>query len=276
MSLKKGFSDVDRMPDPAMLVAGMDATAQWPAVRTLRAWERERLAPSAGDAVLDVGCGPGDVIIEIGRAVAPGGRAVGVDFSEQMLAAASERAAAAGAQVSFTRGDAANLDAPDDTFDAVRSERTLQWVPSPADAVAEMLRVTKPGGRISIIDSDWRSFIVEPSGPEADRFLTALAAMRGDSIKVGGRLLNLLRDGGVQDLEVAAATHMWLSWDPDGQPTPMGFLPLRMVAGQMAGDGLLSADDAEAAVSALEDAARRDRFFMALTMFAVAGVVPQR
>lgn len=147
---RKGFSDVDRMPDPAVLVAGMDATARWPAVRTLRSWERERLAPKPGDAVLDVGCGPGDVIIELAQAVAPGGRAVGVDFSDQMLAAAGDRAASAGADVSFTQGDATKLDADDDTF----------------------------------------------------------AAMPGESIRVGGRLLNLLRDAGLQELEVTAATHI--------------------------------------------------------------------
>ena len=40
----KGFTDVDAQPDASILVAGMEATAQWPAVVRLRAWERDKLA----------------------------------------------------------------------------------------------------------------------------------------------------------------------------------------------------------------------------------------
>lgn len=142
---KGGFSDVDTMPDPPLLVAGMDATAQWPAVRALRAWEREHLAVRAGDAALDVGCGAGDVIIDIAAAVRPAGHAVGIDFSAQMLAAASERAAAAGVEVSFSRGDATRLQEDDHSFHVVRSERTLQWVERPADADRRAVRCIHAG-----------------------------------------------------------------------------------------------------------------------------------
>lgn len=270
----KGFSDVDRMPDPAMLVAGMDATAQWAAVRTLRAWERERLAPKPGNAVLDVGCGTGDVIVALATAVQPGGRAVGVDFSDEMLRVARQRATQAGVEVTFNSGDAAALDASDGTFDIVRSERTLQWTPRPDQAVAEMVRVTKPGGTICITDSDWRTLVIDPEGPDTEAFQGALAAMRGEPMKIGGQLLNLLREAGVRNLEVTAATHMWLGWKPDSEPMPAGFLPLRMVAEQMSANGVISADVAQRAVDALEDAARRDRFFMSLTMFAVSGTAP--
>ena len=88
ISMRKGFTEVDRQDDPGLLVAGMEATAQWPAVKRLRSWERDRLKLESGDAVLDVGCGPGDVIAELAAFVEPDGRAVGLDASEQMLAAA--------------------------------------------------------------------------------------------------------------------------------------------------------------------------------------------
>lgn len=271
---KGGFTDVDRTPDPAMLVAGMDATAQWPAVRTLRQWERGRLAVAAGETVLDVGCGAGEVIIDLAQVTGPTGRAAGVDFSEQMLTVARQRAVGAQVDVAFFQGDATALGFRDHTFDAVRSERTLQWVQRPEQAVAEILRVTRPGGRICIIDSDWRSLIVEPSGPDVDAFLGGLAALRGESMKVGGRLMNILRERECRDLDVAAATHMWLTWEAGTQPAPSGFPPLRMVAGDIVDRGLVDAQAAERAVDALEDAARSGGFFMALTMFAVAAVTP--
>ena len=270
----KGFSDVDAQSNPTMLIDGMDATADWPAVQTLQWWERERLRVEPGHAVLDVGCGPGHVIIDLARAIAPGGRAVGVDYSEQMLAVARQRAQEANAPVEFIQGDAAKLDLADDSFDIVRSERTLQWLEEPAAAVAEMVRVTRPGGRVGIIDSDFRTLVVDPCPPVVQRFMDALSTMRGDSRKVGGRLLNLLREEGLRDLESTAATHQWLSWNPDAEAMPRGFMPLRMVGGELVRLQLLPAPEAEEAVTVIEDAGRRDRIFLSLTMFAATGVVP--
>src|SRR5688500_13099405 len=146
--MRKGFSQVDGQADPSMLIAGMDATAQWPAVQRLRSWERDRLGVAAGCAVLDVGCGTADVLAGLAAVATAQGRAVGVDASEQMLAVAQQRARAAGVSLDLRVGDATELDFEDGSFDVVRSERTLQWVSDPARAVAEMVRVLRPGGRI--------------------------------------------------------------------------------------------------------------------------------
>ena len=275
LNIRKGFTQVDAQADPGALVAGMDATAQWPAVRRLRAWERERLRVGHGERVLDVGCGAGDVTIELAALVGPGGSAVGVDASEQMLTAAAARASEAGVAATFQHGDATALDFADHSFDAVRSERTMQWVDDASAAMSEMVRIARAGGRICVIDTDWRTMIVDhPSQERADRFFEALRQVRGDQLSVGGRLTNLARDAGIQDVEVTAETHMWLSWDPDAAPHLPGFFPLRMVAADLARQGLVPESEALATVEELEDAARRDRFFVALTMFAVAGHSP--
>ena len=90
--LAKGFTAVDAQPDATPLIAAMDATATFPAVRQLRAHERERLALRPGDRLLDVGCGLGDVAMALAPEVAPGGEVVGVDASEAMLDVARRRA----------------------------------------------------------------------------------------------------------------------------------------------------------------------------------------
>lgn len=272
LDTSKGFTHVDQQADPGALVAGMDATAQWPAVRKLREWERAQLSIGRGDQILDVGCGAGDVVIDLAGLAGPEGHGVGVDASEQMLAAARERAAAAGVDVTFEVGDATALRFEDNTFDAIRSERTLQWVDDPAAAVGEMLRVARPGARICITDTDWASLLVDhPSPDAAAKLFGAMEAVRGDQTTIGRRLVNLIRDAGAVDVTAVAETHLILQWDPDAQPQMAGFFPIRMIADDFAARGLLSAADARAAVDGLEDAGRRDRLFIAVTMFAAAG-----
>ena len=275
ISIRKGFTQVDRQDDPAMLVAGMDATAQWPAVQRLRSWERDRLKIESGDTVLDVGCGPGEVVVDLAAFVEPDGRAVGVDASENMLAAAAARAKRQKVSVEFVHGDAAALKFDDETFTAVRSERTLQWLEDPAKAVAEMHRVLRPGGRICLIDTDWRTLLPDHPSPDvARRFLDAMGAIRGDQISVGGRLVNLLRDAGVAEIDATAETHMWLEWNPDDSVAPAGMVPMRFVAKDLVGQGLLDAADADQMIDEFEQSAREGRFFVSLTMFAAAGVKP--
>ena len=273
--LKKGFTNVDAQPDPAMLVNAMDATARWPAVQRLRAWERERLGLRPGLRVLDVGCGPGDVLVELAADIGDTGRAAGLDASEQMLAAAADRAAGAGVAVELQVGDAAALPFADADFDIVRWERTLQWVEDPSAAVAELVRVTAPGGRVTIIDTDWRTLLIDhPSPALLRRFLTALADLRGDAVNAGGRLVNLLRDARCGGIEVTAQTHLTLAWDPDHESHPSGFMPFHLIAADLAEKGRFPRDEAATFVREFEEAARSDRFFMSLTMFAASGIVP--
>jgi SAM-dependent methyltransferase len=102
-----------------------------------------------GGVALDVGSGPGNVTAALGRAAGPDGLAIGVDISEPMLARAV--AAEAGPTVGFLRADAQRLPLRDATVDAVVSLAVLQLVPNPPAAVAEMVRVLRPGGRIAIM-----------------------------------------------------------------------------------------------------------------------------
>jgi arsenite methyltransferase len=103
----------------------------------------------AGGTALDVGSGPGNVTASLARAAGPDGLALGVDISEPMLARAVNTAA--GPQVGFLRADAQQLPFRDATVDAVTSLAVLQLVPDPSAAVAEMVRVLRPGGRIAIM-----------------------------------------------------------------------------------------------------------------------------
>ncbi|WP_166354454.1 methyltransferase domain-containing protein [Phytoactinopolyspora limicola] len=270
-----GYSKVDGQPDVAAVLAGMDATATWPAVRYLRDWEHTRLVPGVGDRVLDVGCGLGDLAIRFAAHVAPTGRVVGVDSSAAMLTVAAERAAAAGLHVDFRAADAAALAEPDESFDVCRSERVLQWLDRPERAVAEMVRVLAPGGRICIADTDWQTLTVDlPDDDVVVAFRAAIRRLRGAPASVGSALFNLCRDAGLVDLDATAATHIWTRWDPDTELAPEGIFPVPPIVRQMIDAGVLDEAIGERFVEQLVDAARAGRFFMSIGMFAVFGRRP--
>ncbi len=65
--------------------------------------------------------------------------------------------------------DAGAIDEPDNSFDAVRSERMLQWVPDPGRAVAEMARVVRPTGLVCLTDSDWSTLDFDVGDPDIAR-----------------------------------------------------------------------------------------------------------
>ena len=102
-----------------------------------------------GGIALDVGSGPGNVTASLARAAGPDGLALGVDISEPMLARAVR--AEAGPRVGFLRADAQRLPFRDATFDAVLSIAMLQLIPEPSTALAEMVRVVRPGGRVAVM-----------------------------------------------------------------------------------------------------------------------------
>ena len=113
-----------------------------------------RLRP--GDRVLDVGCGTGVIFPEIARALGSSGRIIGIDHGAGFLADAKQRAVDGGFgnQVDLFEGDAHALPFQEGSFDAAHTERVLIHLHDPDRALAEMVRVTKPGGWISCVEPD--------------------------------------------------------------------------------------------------------------------------
>jgi len=104
----------------------------------------------AGQRVLDVACGTGVVAV---TCALRGAKVTGLDLTPELIEVARENASIAGVEVDFHLGDAEQLPFPDATFDAVLSQFGHMFAPRPEVAVAEMLRVLKPGGTIAF--STW-------------------------------------------------------------------------------------------------------------------------
>jgi SAM-dependent methyltransferase len=115
-----------------------------------------------GQRVVDLGCGSGRTTLELAARVGPGGEAVGVDISAEMLARARERAARAGAgNVEFVHADVQVHDLGEGRFDAAYSRFGVMFFADPVAAFANVRRALRPGGALSFVcwqsvfDNEW-------------------------------------------------------------------------------------------------------------------------
>ena len=149
-----------------MIIDVLDGLAALRGIQRVREIARLALDVRAGQLLLDAGCGAGEEARVLARLVGPGGQVTAIDRSSALVTAAAQRAT--GRAVRYAVGDITTLGFPDATFDRVRSERVLQHLAEPDAAVAELARVTVPGGRVGLIDTDWESLLVD--GMPADIF----------------------------------------------------------------------------------------------------------
>ena len=165
--------------------------------------------------LLDVGCGPGTITVDLAQRVAPG-RVVGVDVSPEPLNEARAAAERAGAQVTFVVGDVYALDFPDANFDVVHAHQVLQHLTDPVAALREMARVCRPGGAIAVRDVDYAATTWFPADPGLERWLDLYhrVARRNDAEPdAGRRLLSWSHAAGLRD--VVATTSSWCFASPD-------------------------------------------------------------
>ncbi len=174
----------------------------------------ELLERAAGKRVVDVGGGPATDTIELGRRVGSAGRVFGVDRDPPMIKQAEARAHDAGvsAWVRHVLADSAALPFAADTFDAARSERLFQHLPDPRPTLAEMIRVTRSGGLVLVLDTDWGSASTDTTEGDIERRLARAHADHAANNGYAGRqLYRLFRQAGLHDIHVEA----YVNWSTD-------------------------------------------------------------
>lgn len=199
-----GFSDVDATGASGEYASLLDAIRAQPAVREWKERTFAALAPRPGAVLLDLGCGTGEDVLALAGLVAPGGRAIGVDASAEMVAEARRRAAGTGtgSAVEFVHCDAHALALPDDAVDGARVERVLQHLDDPGRAVAELARAVRPGGRVVAAEPDWGTFVIDSDDAEIAAVVSAAAARRLRSSGVGRTLRRLFLEAGLEQVEL--------------------------------------------------------------------------
>ena len=162
----------------------------------------------AGQSLLDVGCGPGTITLDLAELVAPG-RVVGIDVADEVVACAEAlRAERAVGNVEFRTGDVYRLAYGDASFDVAHAHQVLQHLTDPVAALREMRRVPRPGGLLAVRDADYGAFVWWPADPVLDRWLQIyheVTARNGAEADAGRRLASWVRAAGYDDLTVTSS-----------------------------------------------------------------------
>ena len=164
----------------------------------------------AGMDLLDVGCGPASITADLAERVAPG-RVVALDAAAGALEAARKtlRERGLSEQVEVTSGDVMALPFEDASFDVVHAHQVLQHLADPVGALAEMRRITRPGGIVAVRDAVYSAmtWFPEPAGMEQWRSVyMATARANGGEPDAGSRLLSCARAAGFTDVTASAST----------------------------------------------------------------------
>jgi len=215
---------------------------------------------NAGDEVLDIGSGPGYLTDEIALQVGSSGRVLGIDRSPDMLAL-SRRRCAERAQVSFQQADAAKISSPSAAFDAAAAIQIYEYVADMDNALQELYRLLRPGGRAVIVDTDWASLVWEAEDRVlAERIFNAWEEHLADP-HLPRRLAPLLRRAGFEIVTVDPYAAVVLA------PEPFVAGIAKLIAGFVPGRRGITAEDAAAWLADLARTASSGRYFFSVTAF---------
>jgi ubiquinone/menaquinone biosynthesis C-methylase UbiE len=160
-----------------------------------------------GMTVLDCGCGPGTITLDLARRVAPG-QVIGIDQAASQIELAQAAAQEVGMEhVTFRAASIYELPFADASFDAVFSHALFEHLPDPLAALAEVHRVLKPGGWVGLCSPDWGGFLVAPPSPglgEALHYYMDLQTQNGGNVLAGRYLGQWLTATGFGQVQMSA------------------------------------------------------------------------
>jgi 2-polyprenyl-3-methyl-5-hydroxy-6-metoxy-1,4-benzoquinol methylase len=263
------FTDLDRA-DPAVaerLIGVLEVMGANPEIQRVREVAFAALHLEPGQRILDAGAGTGEVARLLATRLCDTGAIVALDASAAAIAAAQERDE--GTCVQYTQGDVTALDFPDGHFDGVRCERVLQHLAQPDVAIAELVRVTRTGGRVCLVDTDWESVALDgvPRALVAAVRARLLASVVDQHLDMGRTLRGRMLRAGLHDV-TAVPVALYFP-DPEAAASVMPMLNPLVPAESSA----IPIDMRDEWFGSLREAGERGDFLATLTIWVAAATV---
>jgi SAM-dependent methyltransferase len=217
-----------------------------------------------GQVVVDFGCGPGGLVIELARRVGPRGKVIGLDINSEFLMKTRSLAEQEGLsdRIETILLEGHEIPLPDRVADRVLCKNVLEYVADPDSTVVEFHRVLRPGGIAHVSDSDWGAFVFEPGGERFDSVMSA-ASIAFRTPLIGRKLYGMFRLAGFGDVRA----EVMASADTVGG--------LRAVLTNMASyartSGQIADSEIDAFLKDIEQGLEDQTFFALLPQFLVTG-----
>jgi ubiquinone/menaquinone biosynthesis C-methylase UbiE/CRP-like cAMP-binding protein len=170
-------------------------------------WLLDQIRVDPGGRAIDVACGPLGIMHLLADRVGADGEVFGLDREPRMIAMAREVAAERGLPLTLVEGDATGTDFPDGHFDLVHARTLMVNIVNPDEIVAEMRRITRPGGTVALQEPDCAYWVCDPPHPAWDRLhkaFTTTYRVQDRDFAIGRRLGRLLQQGGLKDVRTHA------------------------------------------------------------------------
>jgi len=266
--VSSGLHSVDQSVDPSERFRFLDRESAKPAMQHARRRSIELLEIVEGARILDVGCGAGDDARAMAALVGRSGRVTAIDVDPVMLAEAERRSSGTSLPVDFRQADVYELAEPDGAFDGSRAERVFLHLAEPQRALAQMVRVVKPGGKVVVLERDIETRTIDvPGAPRAvtrrivnfwcDRFLNGW---------IGRQLPRLFAQAGVAGIAVEAVTVV----DTDFAAFNAQY-DLTRVVRRAEEAGAVTFEEAAQWLAELDAVVKAGSFFTSMTNFIVSG-----
>lgn len=168
----------------------------------------------SGDRLLDVGCGPGTISVDLARLVEPG-EVTAIDVSEEVIERARSLAGSgAPTNLDFRVGNVYALDFADETFDVVYAHQVLQHLSDPVSALREIRRVLRDDGVLAVRDADYSSFIWYPADARLTKWMSLyheVMARNGAEADAGRHLGHWVREAGFCETTLSSSNWTYTS-----------------------------------------------------------------
>ena len=264
-----GFRAVDQTANPPSFLQYLETANMVESIQVMKRRTFALLEVKEGYHLLDVGCGLGDDARVLAQMVGSTGRVVGIDNSETMIAEACRRATGLNLPVAYSVGDAHHLNFADNTFDGCRAERTLVHTNNPRQALAEMVRVARPGARVVALDPELETLVIDAEDRAMTRKIVNLFRDSARNAWIARQLRRLFHEANLTDIAMFADTVMLTTYAEANQ-----VLRLQETAERVQAAGMASEAEVTSWLKELEQADQAGHFFAGFTCFFASGRKP--
>ncbi len=227
------------------------------------------LSVQPGQSALDVGCGSGFLTLELAKAVGEKGSVWALDISEKMCAATVDRCRHL-PQVTVAEGSATCLNVPPAHFDVVACTQVLLYVEAVEQALTQMVSALRPGGRLAVLETDWRGVVMHSNYPELTEGVYRAWDDTVPSPHLPVRLRSLMCKAGLESIQVTAIPLLNEQYDPGS----FSVSSLDWLAHNAVQKGAITREESHQWRNDLEGLRREGAYFFCVNRFLFIGHKP--